>query len=163
MTITTILAKKYLTSKEDDDETMSGLTIQWPISQKILDGSKSIETRNYPLAPGYKNKEIAFIETQGKKGKFKARIVAFITFSDCFQYKGAKDFDADVKKHHVEKDSEYYGETKWGWQISKVRILKNPIIFEEQVGRPPPMKYAKKIPIPEDVKISKVITHKHKG
>ena len=114
----------------------TGINIQYPISSLILSGEKSIETRTYPIPEKFINKEMAFIETPGPKGKFKARIVAIITFSKCHKYSNKKEFYADEKKHLVSKDSTWAwkDKNKWGWHISKLEVLKKPIIVTKKKG-----------------------------
>lgn len=110
-------------------KTYTGINIQYPISRMILDGVKTIETRTYPIPEKFLNQEMAFVETPGKKGKFKARVVAVITFTDCFQYKNKKEFYADIKRHCVSPDSDWAwndGE-KWGWHFEIKKILTNAI------------------------------------
>lgn len=110
-------------------KTYTGINIQYPISQMILNGIKTIETRTYPIPKKFLNKEMAFIETPGKNGKFKARVIAIITFTDCFQYKNKKEFYADIKRHCVSTDSDWAwndGE-KWGWKFKIIYVFKTPI------------------------------------
>jgi len=106
-------------------KTYTGINIQYPISQLIVDGKKTIETRTYPIPDKYLNEEMALIETPGKTGKFKARVIAIIKFTECFQYKNKKEFYADSDKHCVTPDSDWAwtdGE-KWGWKVSVVKNL----------------------------------------
>jgi hypothetical protein len=101
------------------NKTYTGINIQWPISELILSGKKTIETRTYPIPEKYLNQEMLMIETPGKHGKFKSRIVAIIKFTKCIKYKTKKDFYNDINKHCVTKDSIWAwkdGE-KWGWQV----------------------------------------------
>lgn len=50
--------------------TLCGINIQFPISQLIVDGSKTIETRTYPIPDHYIGKEMILIETPGKIKSF---------------------------------------------------------------------------------------------
>ncbi|MBK7844120.1 MAG: hypothetical protein IPJ71_10565 [Bdellovibrionales bacterium] len=106
----------------------TGINIQWPISELILSGKKSIETRTYPIPPDYIGKELALIETPGKSGKFKARIVGIITFSDCFKYSNKAEFYNDSPKHFVTPNSKWawLDKAKWGWRIDRVVPLQAP-------------------------------------
>lgn len=118
-------------------KTYTGLNIQYPISELILSGKKTIETRMYPIPDNLKKKELLIIETPGKAGKFKARIVGKIVFDDCFPYKSASDFYKDSKKHCVTPESEWrwvQGKTKWGWKISKTVVFKTPIAAPKKKG-----------------------------
>lgn len=102
-----------------------GINIQWPISELILTGEKTVETRTYPIPEKYLNKEMVLIETPGPKGKFKARTRAIIIFTECFQYKNKKNFYADFDRHKVEKGSvwDWKDRPKWGWKLVKVKLI----------------------------------------
>src|SRR5262245_57207558 len=87
----------------------SGINIQWPISRLILSGEKTIETRTYPIPKKYIGMDMLLIETPGKRGAFKARIVGIIKFQDSFYYESKNEFLKDVGLHFVDEKSE------WGW------------------------------------------------
>ena len=107
----------------------TGINIQWPISELIINGQKTIETRTYDLPSQYLNTEMAVIETPGKNGKFKARIIGIVIFTECIKYKNKKDFYKDIDKHFVTKDSEWAwkDKAKYGWKVSIVKKLTKPI------------------------------------
>ena len=103
-----------------------GLNVQFPISRLILDGSKTIETRTYPLPKAYVEKEIILIETPGKKENFKARMIAIVVFGESFKYKSKRNFYLDQKSHHVSPSSQWRWQPekpKWGWPVLSVRRL----------------------------------------
>ena len=105
------------------DLILPGLNIQIPWSTQILNGSKTIETRNYPLPKHYIDIPIAIVETPGLLGLFKARTVGLVWFSGDIYYETEEAFKEDVLFHHVTSDSEYYWKSypkKYGWIISKV-------------------------------------------
>jgi hypothetical protein len=107
-----------------------GVNIQWPITMDILSGKKTIETRTYPLPKKYLGKPIAIIETPGKHGEFKARVVALVIFDKNIAYNGSKEFYRDSDKHLVTRESIWAwqkGKKKWGWRVKEIRILRNPI------------------------------------
>jgi hypothetical protein len=114
----------------------SALNIQYPISQLILNGQKTVETRLYPLPKKYLGRELLFIETPGREGKFQARIVGTIRFGRCFQYDSKRDFYADFKRHLVQPDSEFAWKTKakWGWEIESIKIFRRPLPAPERKG-----------------------------
>ena len=118
--MTTTKKKKSQPSKK---KTYPGINIQWPISELILSGEKTIETRTYPIPKKYINQEMVLIETPGPKGKFKARTRAIIKFTDCFQYKSKKAFYADFERHRVSKNSSWAwrDKPKWGWSIDLIQ------------------------------------------
>lgn len=126
-------------------KTYTGINIQWPISELILNGQKTIETRTYPIPEKYLNQEMLMIETPGKNGKFKSRIVAVIKFTKCFKYNNKKDFYNDSDKHFVIPGSEWAwrSEEKWGWSVVVINILKKPTLAPNKKG----IKYTKNISI----------------
>jgi hypothetical protein len=98
----------------------TGINIQYPISQMILNGEKTIETRTYPIPKQYINQKMVIIETPGKTGKFKARMIGFVTFDESFEYKNEKEFYKDSKKHCVTPDSIWKWDKrkkKFGWPV----------------------------------------------
>jgi hypothetical protein len=110
-------------------KTYSGINIQWPISETILNGRKTIETRTYPLPQKYLNKELLLIETPGSEGKFKARIIAIIVFTDCFEYKNKNEFYKQKNLHLVTPDSKWAwsNKVKFGWKLKLVKKFNKPI------------------------------------
>ena len=116
-----------------EKKSYTGINIQYPISQLILKGEKTIETRKYPIPKQYIGEKMVIIETPGKKGKFKARMIGFVTFDDSFEYKTEKEFYKDSKKHCVTPDSIWQwvdGQKKFGWPVLNLfeftNILKAP-------------------------------------
>ncbi len=108
---------------------VTGINIQYPISRLILNGEKTIETRTYPIPEQYINKEMAIIETPGKDGDFKARIIGTLVFGKSFCYASKGEFYKDDKKHCVTPDSPWKwedGKPKWGWPILTVKALSKP-------------------------------------
>lgn len=115
--------------------TFTGINIQWPISQLILEGKKSIETRTYPLPKRLVNQELLMIETPGPKGKFKARSVAIIKFTGCIEYRDSADFYMDIDRHCVQPGSlwEWKDEKpKYGWVVEVLEILPEPITCKKR-------------------------------
>ncbi len=114
----------------------TGLNIQWPISELIKEGSKTIETRTYKIPEKHLNKDLLMIETPGPKGKFKAKIVAIIRFSKCLEYKTQKDFYKDTEKHCVTPDSDWAwkDKRKYGWVIEKIELLPEPKDINKRKG-----------------------------
>jgi len=100
----------------------TGINIQFPISQEILSGKKTVETRTYPIPNSYLGKTLLLVETPGKSGKFKARIAAKIRFKECFLYPSKAAFYRDQKRHLVEAGSAWAwkDKAKWGWVIESV-------------------------------------------
>jgi hypothetical protein len=75
---------------------LPGINIQAPISSLIVSGQKVVETRTYKIPEKYLDKELYLVETPGKSGKFKARVIAIIKFTNCFQYKNIKEFRVEI-------------------------------------------------------------------
>jgi len=119
-----------------EKQSYTGINIQWPISKLILSGEKTIETRTYPIPEKYLNQEMLMIETPGKKGKFKARIVALVIFTHCFEYKSKKDFHKDIKRHCVRKNSiwDWNNKKKFGWSLKIIKILSTPKSLPKRKG-----------------------------
>lgn len=119
-----------------DKKKFSGINIQYPISELILNKSKVIETRTYSIPEKYINQEMLLIETPGKLGKFESRITAIIKFTRCFKYKTKKEFYLDSQKHCVTKESVWAwtdGE-KWGWEVEIVKKISPPQIVKKRKG-----------------------------
>ena len=119
-----------------EKKSYTGINIQWPISELILSGKKTIETRTYPIPEKYLNQEMLMIETPGKKGKFKARIVAIIKFTKCTKYVDKEDFYLDMDKHCVSPDSPWAwkDKNKYGWKVEVVKIFPSPITYAKKKG-----------------------------
>ena len=102
---------------------LPGINIQYPISEDIISGKKTIETRTYNLPLKYLNKEMFLIETPGPSGKFKARITGIIKFTEIIRYKNAAEFYSDISNHLVEKSSPWAwkDKAKLGWKVQVVK------------------------------------------
>lgn len=125
---------------------IAGINIQFPISTLILSGKKTIETRTYPLPKKYVGKEMAFIETPGRDGKFKARVIAIVVFGESFQYSSKKQFYEDSKRHFITVNSVWKWTDqapKWGWPILKVTKLSKHFVAPKKKG----IKFTCSIPI----------------
>lgn len=117
-------------------KTYTALNIQWPISEMILNKEKTIETRTYPIPDKYLGKDLLMIETPGKNGNFKARVVAIINFSECKKYTSKESFYKETNLHCVTKNSEWAwtNKSKFGWKIEKVLILDKPFLAPPKKG-----------------------------
>ena len=117
---------------------MTGINIQCPFSHMLINGDKCVETRSYSLPKKYEGEELALIETPGKSGKFKARIIGTITFSHSFQYSNEEDWRRDYNRHLVEPDNKIYGwkdsKDKYGWVVSDVIKFDEPQPAPEKKG-----------------------------
>lgn len=89
-----------------------------PFTEYILNGEKTIETRNSPTLRPYVGQRIGLIKT-GKK--IKATLVGYIDIDKEIVYDDKKKFDKDYSKHLVGGDSPYFFDNiKFGY------LLKNP-------------------------------------
>lgn len=115
----------------------TGINIQFPISRLILSGEKTIETRTYPIPDRLIGTELAIVETPGKKGNFKSRVIGLITFGESFKYSSKKEFYQDISKHCVTPDSAWAWDSKkgkWGWKILSVTALTKEIPLKKRSG-----------------------------
>lgn len=110
---------------------MTGINIQTPWSKLLIDGEKAVETRSYHLPEKYMGETLALIETPGKRGKFKSRIIGTITFSHSFKYPDKQSWIDDYNRHKVSEDDKDYGwndtKQKYGWVVSNITKLENPV------------------------------------
>lgn len=118
-------------------KTFTGINIQWPISQLILSGEKTIETRTYPISEKYIGKELLIIETPGKKGNFKSRIAGIVIFGKSFPYESKAAFYKDQAFHKVDQDSIWAwnnSKPKHGWPIIKMVRFKKTMPLKKRSG-----------------------------
>jgi len=117
---------------------MTGLNIQIPWSTLLINGEKSVETRSYPLPEKYEGVELALIETPGKYGQFKSRIIGTITFSHSFQYPDKQSWVDDYNRHKVEELDEFYSwnpdKPKYGWVVSDIKKFDEPMSAPKRKG-----------------------------
>lgn len=126
----------------------TAINIQYPWSQLIVEGSKIIETRTYPIPEKYLNCEMLLMETPGNE-KFKARIIATIVFSKSFEYASKAEFRKDYERHLVAKNSKWDWDLqpKYGWVIASIKVFKSPFTLNRRLG----IKYTTGIEIPKSV------------
>jgi hypothetical protein len=117
---------------------MVGLNIQTPWSFLLINGDKSVETRSYPLPSKYEGVPLALIETPGKYGRFKSRIIGTITFSHSFQYPDKQSWIDDYNRHKVEEGDEFCywnkDKKKYGWVVSNIEKFDKPVSAPEKKG-----------------------------
>lgn len=117
---------------------MIGINIQFPWSQLLIKGDKCVETRSYPLPKKYEGEELALIETPGKFGDFKARIVGTITFSHSFRYPDENAWRDDHARHLVDILDENFGwkkdKDKYGWVVSNITKFQEYQLAPENKG-----------------------------
>lgn len=117
---------------------MTGINIQYPWSELLINGVKSVETRTYHLSEKYMGETLALIETPGRYGRFKARIIGTITFSHSFKYPDQKAWQDDYNRHCVAVDDPIYNwkddKPKYGWVVSKVTKFEKPLDIRKRKG-----------------------------
>jgi len=117
---------------------VTGLNIQSPWSTLLINGEKSVETRSYRLPKKYEGIPLALIETPGKNGKFKSRIIGEITFSHSFLYVTKNEWVSDYNRHKVNEDDKNFGwnplVSKYGWVVSNITKYEQPIQVNKKKG-----------------------------
>lgn len=116
---------------------MTGLNIQAPWAALLINGSKSVETRSYPLPKKYEGVPLALVETPGKNGNFKSRIIGEITFSHSFKYPHEQSWKNDYARHGVSSSCLMYSwgdKPKYGWVVSNITKYDEPIEVKKKKG-----------------------------
>ena len=109
---------------------MIGLNVRSPWSTLLINGQKTVETRSYRLPQRLEGVELSLIETPGKSGKFKSRIIGTITFSSCIQYSSKEQWVSDETRHKVDTNNKLYcwnDKPKFGWIVQSVKKFKKPV------------------------------------
>ena len=106
-----------------------------PFTDQILDGEKTIETRNKPTLHSYVGKRIGIIKT----GQGRAMLVGYATVGQPVKYDTVEDFMADYSRHLVKMGSQFdivhFG-SKWGYPMLDVeRTTPIPIYSRGIVSR----------------------------
>lgn len=104
-----------------------GINIQAPWALLLLDQKKQIETRTYALPTKYAGQDLWLIETPGKSGKFKARVIGIIRFSESKEYKSESEFFEDADLHLIYPGNREYAwrsnTRKFGWIVDRVKAV----------------------------------------
>ena len=98
----------------------------------------------YPIPDDYIGKEMALVETPGKSGNFKSRIIAIVQFGQSFKYNSKSEFYRDADKHCVTENSLWAWDSKkgrWGWPVKVICAFTHPIATKKRLG----IKYTKDI------------------
>jgi hypothetical protein len=114
---------------------LPGLHVQWPWSELLLSGKKTVETRSYSIPKKYLGMPLALIETPGPDGRRlgkvpHARIIGTIVFSESFKYATREEWLKDQSRHQVDPADRRFSfsenKEKWGWVVARVSKLKVP-------------------------------------
>jgi len=105
-----------------------------PWTKWILNGTKTIETRNTNCLKSYINKEVGIIRTGTNR---KATLVGYVTINKPIIYTSKEMFDKDMAKHLVSPFSIFYIKTiKYGYPLTNARRCKEkPIKSRGMVAR----------------------------
>jgi hypothetical protein len=136
-----------------DKERKFGLEMQQPYSDLLVDGSKSIESRSYPLPEALLDTKIEILQSEkGQDGVSSVpnrvalhnssdnssspllKRIGWVTFSKCIQYTSCEEFEADREKHLVHPNSGYcwnYERPMFGWVVKS--YYKREIVNGENV------------------------------
>lgn len=116
----------------------AGLNVQIPWSILLINGWKSVETRSYPLPKKYEGVELYLVETPGKYGRFKAKVIGTIIFSHSFKYPDKKSWIDDYNRHNVEEGDEFCdwneNKPKYGWVVCSVNKFDHPVDISGRRG-----------------------------
>jgi len=140
--------------------TLRGLNINYPFSQLILQGTKTIEARTFPL--GHRNianpgEELFLIETLGPKNVLgavlgdqavgpppqHAQVVGTVAFGSSRPYASTSAWKNERQKHRIKKGGRYdwngSGEMH-AWHVEKARRFSEPMDAgpKTQTGYPTP-------------------------
>lgn len=115
--------------------TIPGINIQWPWSQLIASGQKTVETRSYPIPEKHIGRDLAIIETPGPNGHraiglSEARIIGIVRFSGSFRYKSKAEWLRDKGRHCVDESDPLFrfksDQPKYGWVVEQVSTFPQP-------------------------------------
>jgi len=95
-----------------------------PFTDMIMDGIKTIETRNSRSLDSTVGKRIGIIRT----GVGPAMLVGYATVGEPIFYRTQKEFDRDWKRHRVGPESPFYigPQGKWGYPLANPTRLAKP-------------------------------------
>lgn len=116
-------------------KSIPGINIQWPWSELIVNGHKTVETRSYDIPEKHRGVELAIIETPGTRGKKEAgidqaRIIGTVVFEKTYQYSSQKHWASDESRHRVPVNDPQYRfsseKPKWAWVVKRVTKFNKP-------------------------------------
>ena len=125
----------------ESEDISKGINIndsEQPFTTQILNGEKTIETRNSPSLHPYVGKKVGIIRT----GVGPATLVGYAVIGKPKFYNNEQEFDKDFKKHLVGKNSSFYinKKGKWGYPLEDIQSI-NPLEIKTKgiVSRKIPM------------------------
>ena len=100
-----------------------------PFTEQILNGTKTIETRNTDSLRSKVGHRVGIVRT----GKGKAILVGFAVIGSPKIYSTVKAFRTDQNKHQVAKGSPFdIKKKKFGYPMLNVEVLEEPIIVKNK-------------------------------
>eukprot|EP00931_Biecheleriopsis_adriatica_P110118 TRINITY_DN84398_c0_g1_i1.p1 TRINITY_DN84398_c0_g1~~TRINITY_DN84398_c0_g1_i1.p1 ORF type:complete len:265 (-),score=38.76 TRINITY_DN84398_c0_g1_i1:65-760(-) len=118
-----------------------GLEIQTPWSRMLLSGSKTIETRRYPLPAALLGRPISVLETDEGQARISGlpdevpagdaavRLAGTVTFGSCVEYSSLAEWLRDECRHCVPSDSPYAwtsDQVVFGWVVEAAAPFDKP-------------------------------------
>jgi hypothetical protein len=98
------------------------LEVSWPWTDAILDGFKSVETREYELPEALARQPVLLIEVDNENQA--DAVVGVAVFDASVQYEGEDDWAEDSGSHLVSPDDSRFAwnhsKEKHGWRVSRV-------------------------------------------
>jgi hypothetical protein len=124
-----ILESLYSVILENNDDIKIGVNVRsktQDFADQIINGEKTIETRNSNSLKSYIGKKIGIVKT----GRGRALLIGYATIGEPKIYNNEEEFDADYDKHLVSPDDkDFYikkGKIKYGYPITNVELLDDP-------------------------------------
>ena len=132
-----------------------------PFTDQILNGVKTVETRDNTKLDAVVGKRVGIVRT----GKKKSVVVGYATIGDRVDYDSVESFRADQDRHLVEKGSKFdIKDKKYGYPLLDVKLEPNPysVTPDSKMGR---FTFAKIRPpeLGSDLKKIRAVTRKNKS
>ena len=132
-----------------------------PFTDQILNGVKTVETRDNTKLDAVVGKRVGIVRT----GKKKSVVVGYATIGDRVDYNSVSSFRADQDRHLVEKGSEFdIKDKKYGYPLLDVKVEPNPysVTPDSKMGR---FTFAKIRPpeLGSDLKKIRAVTRKNQS
>eukprot|EP01050_Picozoa_sp_SAG11_P023825 SAG11_NODE_4905_length_1727_cov_1.548526_1_plen_394_part_10 len=114
-------------------DVLSCLDVQPPWGDALLDGAKTVETREYRMPPEFEGTTLALLDHGGGGISGPALLIGTAVFGRSFRYESRKQWVADSARHLVPADAaaESFGwrddAEKWGWPVETVQRACYPV------------------------------------
>ena len=136
-------------SSSSESLSLRGLNVQWPFSQLLLSGKKTIEVRAYALGHrgiAHADEDMWLVETIGRTEDAnrnavcsdlampprptKAQVIGIVRFASSKKYASTMAFRTDSLYHRIRPEGAYHwnGEgERHGWIVASARMIAEPI------------------------------------